>query len=109
MRRPWRRVLNYVYAYIRTLILSDYENGAERLREFDNFLRRPPLLESALLPGLPIPAWMDDSDIPPDSLRMMREAPSMTNPVQLPAGEPAPSNTPVLLSADGQWEIELPG
>lgn len=40
----------------------------EKAREVDNILFRDRTLQSTLVPGVPIPAWMDMDDIPADSV-----------------------------------------
>jgi len=38
----------------------------KRVQEIENILNREPGLTSALVPGVPIPAWINDEDLPPE-------------------------------------------
>jgi len=46
----------------------------DKLREINNLLFRDPRLQTTLIPGVPIPAWMDMADIPQESLVEYDEA-----------------------------------
>lgn len=64
MSLPLRRLIDYTYAVWRSVL--DEEDG----RALDNALRRDPRTRSEDVPGIPIPAWMDDDDLTPGSMFM---------------------------------------
>ncbi len=59
---PIARFLAFTYSTL-TANLKD-----EGLREVNNLLFRDPRLQTTLIPGVPIPAWMDMADIPTESI-----------------------------------------
>lgn len=55
---PLRRLLNFIYGKLMSGI------PPEKRREMNNILDRAPGTESKHVPGVPIPAWMNDENIP---------------------------------------------
>lgn len=58
--QPLRRLCAVFYAWLMKGRTDDQR------RQLDNILSRPPGLTISDMPDIPIPAWMDLDDLPPD-------------------------------------------
>jgi len=59
---PLSRFLAFTYSVLVENLPED------KLREINNTLFRDPKLQTTLIPGVPIPTWMDMEDIPRESI-----------------------------------------
>jgi hypothetical protein len=75
IRLPLSRFIAFTYSTIAENLPDD------KLREVNNLLFRDPKLQTTLIPGIPIPAWMDMADIPKESIVEYDDATGETVPV----------------------------
>ncbi len=84
----------------------------DKVKELNNILFRDPQSQTSLIPGVPLPAWIDESDIPPEYLHTVPEgadAPELDQRVvdflkNAPPPEPPPNG-----SVAGQFAVSTLG
>jgi len=75
---PMRRFLDFAYGNLIKGL------DAQKLREVNNILFRDSALQTTLVPGVPIPAWVDLSDLPPGSIVRVEDGKQVPQPQEDP-------------------------